>query len=601
MTKQEARVYLGPGKNATIVPGDGVTLRTLERTLTTAGIQTTVLRDPKRVIVRIEDLYEARQALSAWCIEADEETVAAERTLLEAEKRRRRARAALHSIEVSGSPERASTYPGCFKQLDSHQLIAVAAATHPDVLGLCLFDEQGLGKTVTALFAFHRLKMLGEIDKLLIFAPKNMVLEWVRDTERFFGSRYTAVAVTGTEREKRALLERRGDIFVTNFETAVRLQTKLKHLVRSNASKTLLVVDESFYVKNAEARRTRALKEIRGHVERCLVLCGTPAPNSPHDIVEQFNIADGGVTFSGAKIPDGKEDARPIITRIVAERGVYLRRLKADVLPKLPSKTFHRLLVPMEPQQLQIYAATLKGLISDLQSVDDLSFRRQITSFMAKRLALLQLCSNPSTVIDGYKEVPAKLLALDSILEELISRRGEKVVLWSFFRRSLEAIFDRYDQFNPVRVDGSVSDAKERRDAVRRFQEDDVSMLFVGNPAAAGAGLTLHRSRYAVYESMSNQAAHYLQSLDRIHRRGQERPVEYAILLCDQSIEIGEYDRLLKKEQSAQSLLGDHTDPPFSRETLLREAVEAADLLGLSTQASDAIEPSKLESGQFDL
>ena len=63
-------------------------------------------------------------------------------------------------------------------------------------------------------------------------------------------------------------------------------------------------------------------------------------------------------------------------------------------------------------------------------------------------------------------------------------------------------------------------------------------MVFVANPAAAGAGLTLHRARVAIYESLSNQAAHYLQSLDRIHRRGQKREVEYVVMLCDGTLEI---------------------------------------------------------------
>lgn len=584
MAEGAVRVQLGPGESVTIVPGDGVTLRRLGRRLASAGIQAMELRGPNRVIVRLDDLGQARRAMRGWSVDADAEVVEAERATREAEERLCRARASVQSIsqsEVTGTP---ASHSNSFEQLDSHQIVAVAAATHPDVSGLCLFDEQGLGKTVTALFAFDALKQSGEIDRLLVFAPKNMVLEWIRDVQRFLGPQYSAVALIGTEREKRALLKEKGDICVTNFETAVQLQRAFKQAVAMKDSRTLLVVDESFYVKNADTRRTRAVKEIRARVKRCLVLCGTPAPNSPHDIVQQFNIADGGTTFRGINIPEDKEEARSIVARVVADRGVYLRRLKADVLPDLPSKTFHRLLIPMQPQQLQMYSSTLDGYIGDLRSVDDLSFKKQITSFMAKRLALLQLCSNPITIVSGYGEVPAKLVALDSILDELISGRGEKVVLWSYFRGSLEAIFHRYERFSPVRVDGSVSDARERREAVRRFQEDDVSMLFVGNPAAAGAGLTLHRARYAVYESMSNQAAHYLQSLDRIHRRGQDRPVEYAILLCDQSLEVGEYDRLLKKEQSAQSLLGDQTEPPFSRDMLLREAVEAAELMGMSIQ-----------------
>jgi SNF2 family DNA or RNA helicase len=120
-----------------------------------------------------------------------------------------------------------------------------------------------------------------------------------------------------------------------------------------------------------------------------------------------------------------------------------------------------------------------------------------------------------------------------------------------------------------------------RREAVRRFQEDDDTMLFVGNPAAAGAGLTLHRARYAVYESMSNQASHYLQSLDRIHRRGQVRAVEYLVLLCDRTVELAEYDRLIEKERAAQNLLGDEVVPVVTREAFLREAKDAAVLFGL--------------------
>src|SRR5262249_45216186 len=152
---------------------------------------------------------------------------------------------------------------------------------------------------------------------------------------------------------------------------------------------------------------------------------------------------------------------------------------------------------------------------------------------------------------------PAKLRTLDELLPSLIEDRGEKVVIWSFYTASLAAIFLRYERFKPVRYDGTITDINIRRDFVRRFQEDDETMLFVANPAAAGAGLTLHRARVAVYESMSNQAAHYLQSIDRIHRKGQTRAVEYVILLCNNTIEVREYERLTEKESAAGELLGD--------------------------------------------
>jgi SNF2 family DNA or RNA helicase len=178
-------------------------------------------------------------------------------------------------------------------------------------------------------------------------------------------------------------------------------------------------------------------------------------------------------------------------------------------------------------------------------------------------------------------EEPAKLRALDALLEELIAQKREKIVLWSFYTASLSTIFDRFPQYNPVRYDGTVNSVSKRREAVKKFQEDDTTMLFVANPAAAGAGLTLHRARFAIYESMSNQAAHYLQSVDRIHRRNQTRDVEYLVLLCDKTIEVIDYERLTDKERASQKLLGDQHQEPVTRETMLNEVTAAIKLLNI--------------------
>ena len=97
-------------------------------------------------------------------------------------------------------------------------------------------------------------------------------------------------------------------------------------------------------------------------------------------------------------------------------------------------------------------------------------------------------------------------------------------------------------------------------------------MLFIGNPSAAGAGITLHSSYDAVYVSYSNQAAHYLQSLDRIHRRGQKaKIVNYYLLICEGTIEENEIARLRSKELQQHSLLGDHIVWPSSLDEAISE------------------------------
>lgn len=487
----------------------------------------------------------------------------------------------VQEIRSSGSDLARTCLSDCsgLDVLDAHQLVNVAAMTVAESPGLCVFDEQGAGKTVTLIFAFDVLVSRDLVDFAVIVAPKSMIGEWPGDFARFRGEMYNVQIVSGSRREKRTAISSGADVLITNFETVVSMEDEFRATLQRRDGRGILVVDESFYAKNLDAARTRALRRIREYAGRAYVLCGTPAPNSPQDLVQQFSIVDFGVTFADVDVPKERSEAAPVVQHAIESRGLFIRHLKNEVLPDLPAKRFHRVLLDLAPRQQEAYRAALQDLILDLKSVDDRAFHRQLTSFLARRSALLQICSNPGSVVPGYTEVPAKLQALDEIIPEIIERRREKVIVWSFYTRSLETIVDRYGQFNPVRYDGSVTDVATRRDAVRRFQEDDETMLFVANPAAAGAGLTLHRARYAVYESLSNQAAHYLQSLDRIHRRGQVREVEYIMLLCNQTIEVAEYDRLVTKERAAQDLLGDRVDEPLTRESMLADAIAAENLL----------------------
>ena len=453
--------------------------------------------------------------------------------------------------------------------LDDHQMANVAAMTIDGGFGLCLFDEQGAGKTVSMIFAYDLLAARGEADQMLVVAPKSMVPEWSRDFRRFRPGLYSVVTVTGTHSEKQEALRDRADVYVTNFETTVNLEARLKTLLRSRPDSSILAVDESFFVKSPGAQRTRAIRRLREWCGRAFVLCGTPAPNSPHDLVEQFNLVDFGLTFEGVNVPKDRREALPLVRAAIEDRGLLVRNLKKDVLPNLPQRRVHRHYTSLQPKQAELYRVLCDELVTDVQSASEAEFRQNYATFLARRTALLQVCSNPVSVTTTYSEIPAKMLVLDELLKRLIGEEREKVVLWSFFRASIDALFRRYRCYGAVRYDGTVVDVSERGAAVQRFQEDEETRLFIGNPAAAGAGLTLHRARVAIYESMSNQAAHYLQSLDRIHRRGQDREVEYVILLCDDTVEIGEYERLLKKQKMASDLLGDDVPMPSGREAFL--------------------------------
>lgn len=463
-------------------------------------------------------------------------------------------------------------------RLDDHQAVNVAVMTLAGSYGTCVFDEQGTGKTAALIAAFDLLVERGEAEVLVVVSPKSMVAEWAVEFRRFCGDLYRVAVIDGSRKERVRAVESGADVVVVNYEGVAPLAANLKLL--ASRSKAILAVDESFFVKNPDARRTDAVREFREWCRRAYVLCGTPAPNSAKDLVAQFDLVDFGHTFEGTAVADDKDLAAAQVRSRLDSHGTYLRNLKSDVLPDLPRRLFTEVGVDLAPLQRGVYVSALDNLIVDLREATDQAYKRRISSFLERRMALLRICSDPSTVVPGYEELPGKFAALDELLRRLVIDEGEKVVVWSFYRASLDRIAGRYGHLGLVRIDGSVPDAAERREAVRSFQEDADTMVFLGNPAAAGAGLTLHRARFAVYESLSNQAAHYLQSLDRIHRRGQSREVEYLTLLARWTIEEDEYRALLAKAERQAGVLRDPPAPRPTRDVLLAQLLDARSRIG---------------------
>lgn len=477
-------------------------------------------------------------------------------------KAREKALAIVETKSTEGVPE------DWVLRLDPAQAYAVAAMTTPNLLGLCLFDEQGSGKTVMTIAAFDVLKTTNAIDAMIVLCPKTMVNEWPKDIERFLSDKYRVSIAEGDRQFKFQTALNDFGILVTNYEGVGHMRIALSATAAKR--RYLLVVDESYYVKNTDSLRSESAKRLRASCSRCFVLCGTPAPNSPYDLINQFNLADTGFTFAGFKKSKDVENDRDRISDLIDARGTLVRRLKTEILHDVPEKNFHIVRVPLTGRQALLYEKARAALELDLRAMDNTSFKRYLATYFQRRAALLQICSNPSAIDPTITDVPVKYQYLDGLLDDLVAQ-GRKVILWSFYRRGLDELAARYARYNPVRIDGTV-DATTRRDAVRLFQNDPDRMVFIGNPAAAGAGVTLHAAYDAVYVSYSNQAAHYLQSLDRIHRRGQRaKEVNYYLLVCEGTIEETEVIRLRGKELQQHSLLGDHIPWPSSLDEVLKE------------------------------
>ena len=133
-----------------------------------------------------------------------------------------------------------------------------------------------------------------------------------------------------------------------------------------------------------------------------------------------------------------------------------------------------------------------------------------------------------------------------------LAREGRKVLLWSSFRSNVEYLAERLADLGAVYIHGGVDagdedDDETREGKIKLFHDDPNVMVMVANPAAAGEGVSLHRiCHHAIYLDRTFNAAHYLQSEDRIHRFGlphnQETFIE--IVECEGSVDETVRERL---------------------------------------------------------
>lgn len=452
--------------------------------------------------------------------------------------------------------------------LEPAQLTATAAMIVPGLLGLCLFDEQGSGKTVMTIASFDILMDHGAVDAMITVCPKSMIGEWAKDISKFCLNKYAVITAEGSGKQKYDAALKDFDVLVTNYEGIKNMLVPL--MAVASSQKFLLVIDESYYLKNEKTVRSEYISQLREGCQRCFVLCGTPAPNTAHDLINQFDLADLGFTFGAFKKSKNPNLDWDKIDSLIESKGLFIRRLKTDILKHVPEKNFHVRRVDLTGKQKLMYESARSELELELKNLNNETFKKELISYFQKRATLLQICSCPNAIDPTLSEVPVKYQELDKLLQDLIGQ-GRKVIIWSFYKKSLDEIKNRYAHYRSVRIDGSTP-TNQRREAVRLFQEDPKVMLFIGNPAAAGAGVTLHSSYDAVYLSYSNQAAHYLQSLDRIHRRGQTSDeVNYYLLICKNSIEETEVTQLRGKEIRQHKLLGDHINWPTSLDDALEE------------------------------
>ena len=151
-------------------------------------------------------------------------------------------------------------------------------------------------------------------------------------------------------------------------------------------------------------------------------------------------------------------------------------------------------------------------------------------------------------------------------LAKALARKGQKVLIWTSFIHNIRTLEKSLSEFNPRIIYGDVPKDEDedtefnREKMIGEFRTSDRYPILIANPSACAESVSLHRvCTHAIYLDRTFNAAHYMQSLDRIHRVGMKPgdKVQYYLLQCRDTIDEVIDDRLTEKETRMRRLLDD--------------------------------------------
>lgn len=483
----------------------------------------------------------------------------------------------------------------------------------------CNFSVPGAGKTSVVYGAFSYLSNLDPddkkyVDKLLIISPLSAFGPWELEYEECFGEKPSTKRLNGkvsVEEKKQYLYSRTpARITLISYNSVPTLREELIYFLRNN--KVMVVLDEAHKIKNTSGGVTASgVLEIAAYCSSRVVLTGTPAPNGYEDLYNLYKFiwpTKKVIPFEVYQLKDMSkhdEDYR-VDTLLNAIAPFFIRVKKSDL--GIPDATEHEpIIVPMGDAQRRIYDVIEKRYMKDIVSTKDSKFQKDLVK--ARLIRMMQAATNPNLLsvplqnfasYEGFdadavaedtslikdvleysqNETPAKFIKAKELIEQILSKGG-KVVVWAIYVKNI-LDFQEYLTNNgiecrtlygatPVATGEELEDddsVETREKIIAEFHKPDSSFsVIIANPFAVSESISLHKVCHnAIYMERSFNAAHFIQSKDRIHRYGLKPGTEtnYYYLLSEDSIDSVINDRLIDKEARLREIIESMPIPLFS-------------------------------------
>ena len=446
-----------------------------------------------------------------------------------------------------------------------------------------LANEMRTGKSKIVIDAAQFLFERGTISRIIIVAPAPVRDVWFDPTlgeiaKHLWEGLYAKIyEYHGRSRSwvNPGEAEKSLDIYVTNYEF-IRSKIRLKMLLSASGPKTLLILDESSFVKNYKSQQTKACLQLRRACGRVVLLNGTPIFHSPLDLFSQGNIlhptvldckyithfkaryaiqqpvlGHGGKPLSnkfGGSIQKitGWRDLEDIQRRFAPHT---VRRLQKDCLDLPPKLDSVILTFPLDRETWRVYREMRDELVVWLEN-------DQVATSLTAAVKAIRLSQITSGLLGGIEEVLASEISeptmepirpisrekIDGLLWLLESRLESDpnlhIAVWCRFRAELfrvaEAVREKFPQFEIGLVHGGQnSEQRVRSLSLLKPETSPTGPVFVAGIEGTGSfGLDFCAAHTCVTISSGYSPGRSAQTLDRVYGPGQKFPIAYFDVLA---------------------------------------------------------------------
>jgi SNF2 family DNA or RNA helicase len=412
-------------------------------------------------------------------------------------------------------------WPGLYKPM-LHQIDTASFLTlHKRAF---CFNEQGTGKTASAIWASDYLLEQKIIRRVLVVCPLSIMQSaWQADLFKFALHRTVSVAY-GDRNKRKDIINSLSDYVIINFDGLEIVKDEIK-----KGGFDLIIIDEANAYKNAKTKRFKAMKEVMTHNTWMWMMTGTPAAQSPLDA---YGLAKMCVPDTAPALFGGFRDSVMYqltrfkwIPKPSAEATVHkmlqpaIRFTKKECLD-LPEVTHVSRYAPLSPQQAKYYKQLKKEMMIETagEEISAVNAASNLTKLL--QISCGAVYTDTGNVVEF--DVANRLSAVLEVIEEAT----HKILIFVPFTHTI-AMLHEYLTKNGITseiINGSVN-VNKRTDTFKRFQEQQDPKVLLIQPQAAAHGVTLTAANVVIWYAPVTSIESYLQANARVHRQGQKNPV----------------------------------------------------------------------------